>query len=560
MIRKMLIANRGEIACRIITTCREMGIATVAIYADNDKNSRHVQLADEAVWLDGQTLEETYLNTYQIIEAAKRTHVDAIHPGYGLLAENPAFAYAVKGEQLVLIGPSPESIEVMTNKHIAKMILKHIHFLPSYVEDIQSDDVLIAAAEEIGFPIMVKPSAGSGGKGLVRVDKPENLPAALKSARQAAMEYFKDGMLTLEKCAIEPRHICVQVMGDHLGKIVTIGEQECTIRRHHQVLIAESPSAVIKPVLREQMSLRALDIAHQLGLYSAGTIEFLLDEDQNFYFIDMKPGLHVAHSVTELVYGLDLVRWQIQIARGVSLAELLPPFTNTGHFTYEPYGYAAQAHIYAEEPENDFSPATGEILHWESDEYTRTDYGIAVGNQITAAESNLLAKIIAHAETRLETIRQLDYALSQTKLLGVQSNIAYLRRILLQSDFLANIISADYLDETPTLTDSVSDISIRTFVAVAIAYAKQMSLQKSIIEIDHWGNKVQCTVDIIDTQATITIAEQPYHVEIWSTDNHSYRLGIKGHTQTFTIVGNKTIQWVHTTEGISVLECRLLES
>jgi len=561
MIRKMLVANRGVIACRIITTCREMGIATVAVYSEDDKYSRHVRLADEAVKLNGQTLEQTYHSTLAIIEAAKRTRVDAIHPGYGLLAENAAFAYAVKSEQIIFIGPSPESIEVMTNKHIAKLVLKHIHFLPTYVEDIQSDDVLIAAAQEMGFPLKVRASAGTNKDNVHYVNKPHDLEDTLKSARQEAIKMFGDGKLTLEKSAIEPRHICIQLMGDHHGKMITIGEQDCTIRRNHQIIIAESPSAVIKPSLREQMSVRAIDIANQLGFYSAGTIEFLLDAHQNFYFISMKPGLHMAYGVTELVYGMNLIRWQIQIARGVSLAELLPPFTDTDHFTYEPYGYAVQANIYTENPDDDFKPTAGTVFHWETDTYTRTDHGIVVDDVIRETEDNIVAKVIAHAETRLEAIRHLDYSLSQTKLLGIQTNIPFLRKILLQPEYLANIISTDYIIESLPLLSGKFDISTRIFIATAIAFTKQSAIAgQSVVELTHQNQPYQCSLELFDESANVQIGGNTYSVSIWSIDKHTYKLSINDHTQTFTIALHQGHYWIHTIEGIFVLQCRVLDS
>jgi geranyl-CoA carboxylase alpha subunit len=468
MIRKVLIANRGEIACRIVRTCQEMGIATVAVYSDADVQALHVEMADEAVHIGGAKALESYLDGDTIIQAAKRVGAQAIHPGYGFLAENATFAYNVKANDLIFIGPPPEAIEAMGDKRIAKLILQDVPFIPGYTGDDQRDETLISAANDIGYPVMIKATAGGGGKGMRLVEHQEDMKDAIGAAKREAQQAFGNDMLMLEKALIHPRHIEIQLFGDQYGNLVTLGERECSIQRRHQKIIEETPSTALTSALRRQMCDVALNIGEQLGYYNAGTIEFLLDTDGNFYFMEMNTRLQVEHPVTEEVYAVDLVRWQLEVARGNNLNTLLPPGMDLDDVGDHPYGHAIEVRIYAEDPQNQFLPSTGEVLLWQAPSNVRVDSGIRTGDAITPYYDPMVAKIISHASTRLAAIRKLDYALSQTALHGVKHNIAFLREVLFNTDHLGGIISTQFLEEN-NIDHDTDPFDVQCFIAVCMA-------------------------------------------------------------------------------------------
>jgi acetyl/propionyl-CoA carboxylase alpha subunit len=556
MIRKVLIANRGEIACRIIRTCQALGLATVAVYSQADERALHVELADEAIALGGNLPSESYLDQEKIIQAALRTGSDAIHPGYGFLAENATFAYQVRVNGLIFIGPSPEAIEAMGDKRVAKLILRDVPYVPGYIGDDQSDAALIEAAQAIGAPLMIKATAGGGGRGMRLVHDLAGLPAALEAARREAQQAFGNPSLMLEKAIVMPRHIEVQVFGDQHGHVIALGERECSIQRRHQKIIEESPSTALTPELRQQMSETAVSIARQIGYSSAGTVEFLLDGEGHYYFMEMNTRLQVEHPVTELVYGLDLVRLQIEVARGRALTELIDLAR------LQPQGHAIEVRVCAEDPQNGFLPVVGRIAHWEAPPYVRTDSGIRSGDLVTPYYDSMIAKVIAHGETRSEAIRKLDVALSRLQLLGIKNNVNYLRRILMNDDHLGGILSTHFIDDHLDLLPEPPQHVPLALIACALA---QNDLGQ------HWRNNPNRalrqrfrqndeTHEVMLTpqgqgRYQASILGQSYEVQVVAQDGPRFILVVDGHRQPVTVVRSQDDEWwVHTLRGTLVLQ------
>lgn len=555
MIRKLLIANRGEIACRIIRTCRQMGIATVAVYSDIDTHALHVEMADEAVHIGASPATESYLDGEKLIGAAKRTHADAIHPGYGFLSENAAFAKAVRDAGLAYVAPSAEAIAAMGNKKSAKQLLQNIPYIPDYTGDDQSIGAFQEAASEIGYPVMVKAAAGGGGKGMRLVTSAEQLTDAIQAAKREAKQAFNNDTLMLEKAISPARHIEVQVIGDEHGNIIALGDRECSIQRRHQKIVEESPAYGLDPDTRRTLHETAINAAKQLNYNNAGTVEFLMDADGNFYFIEMNTRLQVEHPVTEEVYVIDLVRWQIEIAQGTSLYNLLPPFADED-FIYLPDGHAIEARIYAENPENNFLPVTGHILHWSEPDTVRVDSGVRSGDAVSTYYDPMIAKVIAHAHNRESAIRRLDYALSKLEFLGMKSNVSFLRRVITHPNHIAGNIHTSFLEEYPDLLQAETSTPITALIAAA--------LHKST-SVNHWRNNPNratkqqfsygdaiCTVSLLsDGDAyTVSVDNDNYSVSIISTNNKQMRLSIDGHQQTVTIAQSGEDYWIHTLDSI----------
>ncbi len=440
LIRKVLVANRGEIACRIMRTCRAMGVATVAVYSDTDASARHVREADEAIHLLGNAATNTYLNIPALLDAARRSGADAIHPGYGFLAEQAEFAAACRDANITFIGPAPEVIARMGSKAEARhlMAAADVPVVPGYDGADQSDERFLAAADEIGYPVMVKSSLGGGGKGMRVVAHKGDLPTALASARREALAAFGDATLLLEQAIANPRHVEFQIFGDVHSNLVHLGERECSIQRRHQKIIEETPSPALTPELRARMAEAALTVGRQLAYTNAGTVEFILAPDGHFYFLEVNTRLQVEHPVTELVTGLDLVRWQILVAEGRALPLEQHEITFSGH--------AVEARIYAEDPENGFLPATGSIALWRPPTDARVDAGIETGDTISIYYDPMVAKISASGEDRLGALRHLDAALAHTVLFGVRNNLAFLRRVLMHPAHLAGALDTGFLE------------------------------------------------------------------------------------------------------------------
>jgi len=403
MIETVLIANRGEIACRIIRTCRRLGMRTIAIYSDVDASARHVRMADEAIHVGPSPSSESYLVMEAIINAARRTGADAIHPGLGFLAENSDFAQACADAGLIFIGPTPAAIAAMGNKHAARALVERfgVPVLPGYGGDDQAQDTLRQEAERIGWPLMVKAAAGGGGKGMRLVQRPADLDDACAAARREARQAFGSDELILERALLAPRHIEFQIFGDQHGNLIHLGERECSIQRRHQKVIEETPSLALSPELRIFMGEAAVAAGRAVNYSNAGTVEFLLDRDGRFYFLEINTRLQVEHPVTESVTGLDLVEWQMLIAEG----QALPLCQEEVRMS----GYAIEARLYAENPANDFLPVTGEIVHWcePEGEGIRVESGIQSGDQVSIFYDPMLAKIIAHGPDRATASRRL---------------------------------------------------------------------------------------------------------------------------------------------------------
>ncbi|MGH2484536.1 MAG: acetyl/propionyl/methylcrotonyl-CoA carboxylase subunit alpha, partial [Ktedonobacterales bacterium] len=440
LIHRVLVANRGEIARRVIRTCHAMGIATVAVYSDADANAAHVHEADAAYRLGPSPAGESYLNISALIEAARVMGADAVHPGYGFLSENAGFAAACQEAGLTFIGPEPAVIARMGSKREAKLLMAAagIPVAPGYQGKDQSDARLIAAAHEIGWPVMVKASAGGGGKGMRAVDRAEDLSDALAAARREALAAFGDDTLILEKVIQEPRHVEFQIFGDAHGNVMHLGERECTIQRRHQKIIEETPSTALTPELRARMARAAITAGLQLGYTGAGTVEFILDAAGDFYFLEVNTRLQVEHPVTELVTGLDLVRWQILVAEGRPLPLTQEAVTFTGH--------AIEARVYAEDPDQGFLPTTGRVALWQAPtgDGVRVDAGIQTGDEVSPYYDPMLAKVCAWAEDRVEALRRLDRALGSTILFGVRNNIDYLRRVTCHPAHVAGRLSTAF--------------------------------------------------------------------------------------------------------------------
>ncbi|MEU4599667.1 biotin carboxylase N-terminal domain-containing protein [Nocardia sp. NPDC023988] len=440
----VLVANRGEIAVRVIKTLRAMGIRSVAVYSDADKNARHVREADVAVRLGPAPARESYLSIDKVVDAAVRSGAQAVHPGYGFLSENSAFAAALADAGIVFLGPPAKAIEVMGDKITAKKTVTAfgVPVVPGIAEPGLTDDQLIAAATDIGYPVLVKPSAGGGGKGMRLVERAEDLPAALVSARREAGAAFGDDTLFLERFVTRPRHIEVQVLADAFGNVVHLGERECSLQRRHQKVIEEAPSPLLDAATRARIGTAACNTARSVDYVGAGTVEFIVSADRpdEFFFMEMNTRLQVEHPVTEMVTGIDLVECQVRVAAGQKLARTQDEIHLVGH--------AIEARVYAEDPGRGFLPTGGTVLALSEPEGQgiRVDSGLSVGTVVGSDYDPMLSKVIARGTTRADALAALDRALEQTVLLGVTSNIEFLRFLLADEDVQAGRLDTALLD------------------------------------------------------------------------------------------------------------------
>ncbi|TCK00094.1 biotin carboxylase N-terminal domain-containing protein [Nocardia alba] len=440
----VLVANRGEIAVRVIKTLRAMGIRSVAVYSDADADARHVRAADVAVRLGPAPARASYLSIEKVVDAAVRSGAQAVHPGYGFLSENAAFAAALADAGIVFLGPSARAIEVMGDKITAKKTVTAfgVPVVPGIAEPGLTDAQLIAAAAEVGYPVLVKPSAGGGGKGMRRVADPAELPAALVSARREAGAAFGDDTLFLERFVNRPRHIEVQVLADKFGNVVHLGERECSLQRRHQKVIEEAPSPLLDAQTRARIGAAACNTARSVDYVGAGTVEFIVSADRpdEFFFMEMNTRLQVEHPVTEMVTGVDLVECQVRVAAGQKLARTQDEIHLVGH--------AIEARVYAEDPGRGFLPTGGTVLALSEPQGAgvRVDSGISVGTVVGSDYDPMLSKVIARGTTRADALAALDRALDQTVLLGVTSNIEFLRFLLADDDVQAGRLDTALLD------------------------------------------------------------------------------------------------------------------
>ncbi len=440
----VLIANRGEIAVRVIRTLRRMGIRSVAVYSEADTGARHVAEADVAVLLGPAPARQSYLNIPAVVDAAVRTGAQAVHPGYGFLSENADFAAALADAGIIFIGPPAAAIATMGDKITAKATVSRfdVPVVPGLARPGLGDDDLIAAAQEVGYPVLVKPSAGGGGKGMRMVERPADLPAALAGARRESAAAFGDDTLFLERFVLRPRHIEVQVLADQHGNVLHLGERECSLQRRHQKVIEEAPSALLDGPTRARIGAAACDTARSVDYVGAGTVEFIVSADRpdEFFFMEMNTRLQVEHPVTEMVTGWDLVEWQVRIAAGEKLL--------AGQDDIEMRGHAMEARVYAEDPARGFLPTGGQVLAVQEPTApgVRVDSGLYAGTVVGSDYDPMLAKVIAHGDDRAAALRGLDRALADTGVLGVVTNIDFLRFLLADTDVVAGRLDTGLLD------------------------------------------------------------------------------------------------------------------
>ncbi|MBU7031341.1 MAG: acetyl-CoA carboxylase biotin carboxylase subunit [Theionarchaea archaeon] len=471
MFERVLVANRGEIAVRIMSACKELGVKTVAVFSDVDSRSPHVRMADEAYPLGDPAPLESYLNISKIITAARETGADAIHPGYGFLAENDLFARECEREHITFIGPSSEVIRLMGHKVEAKTTIQKagVPPIPGYHGAHQDIETLIGAGEEIGFPLIIKAASGGGGKGMRIVGDSSQLEDSLESCKRESLKAFGDDSVFLEKYLDSPRHVEFQVLGDQHGHTVHLFERECSIQRRHQKIIEETPSTALTPRLRETMGKAAVTVAQAVGYTNAGTVEFMVDGQKNFYFLEMNTRLQVEHPVTEFVTGVDLVKWQLRIASGEELTLTQDHLRQRGH--------AIECRIYAEDPSNDFLPSTGTLHHVEipCGINIRNDSGIEEGMEITSHYDPLLAKLTVYGENRGDTIQKMLWSLSHYVVLGVTTNIGFLQHVLAHPDFRKGHITTHFIPEHPELFPGTG---IPDVVLIAAAISETLGVNR----------------------------------------------------------------------------------
>jgi len=567
-INKLLVANRGEIAIRVFRTCRMLGISTVAVFSEADKNAFFVKHADEAISLGGFSASESYLLQDKIIEAAKRTGADAIHPGYGFLSENESFAERCEKEEIIFVAPNAKAINAMGDKIRSKEIMvKHeVPVVPGYDGKDQSVTMLKKKAIEIGFPVLLKASAGGGGKGMRIVRDEKSLEKDIEGAKREALNAFGDDTLLIEKYFDSARHIEFQIMGDKHGNVIHLFERECSIQRRFQKIIEESPSPVMTPALRDKMSAAALKAAKAIKYDNAGTVEFIVDDKLNFYFLEVNTRLQVEHPVTELVTGLDLVKLQIEVAQGIPLSVKENELKQTGH--------AIECRLYAEDPSNNFLPAIGRIHSFLPDETscTRYDSGIESGSVVDIHYDPMIAKVITWGETRSEAIRKMKHSLRKTALLGITSNKNFLIDILNHPEFEEGKFNTHFLNRHPELSakktlseNQLHQVSIAATLWLWSQGKSKRDLLKNIPS--GWRNNfykmqeekfsVEGTEVIVayrnqNEVFSFKIADKEFSASLINQSNEQITCEIVGHRKNFIIAQSGEALFIHDDEAGSV--------
>lgn len=466
-IQKILVANRGEIALRVMRSAKELGIKTVAIYSEADRNSLHVRYADEAVCVGPPASSESYLRIDKILKACKDLGVDAIHPGYGFLSENAAFARQVTNAGIIFIGPSPEAIEIMGDKLAAKaaVLKRDVPLVPGLDKAITDIKFAKEKAEEIGYPILIKASAGGGGKGMRIVEDPKDFEEQMDRAVSEAKNAFGDGSVFIEKFVTSPRHIEIQIIGDQYGNIVHLFERECSIQRRHQKVIEEAPSSVLTPEKREKMGKAAIDVAKSCNYYGAGTVEFIVDEKLDFYFLEMNTRLQVEHPVTEQITGMDLVKEQIRIAEGKTLSVKQEDLKIIGH--------SIEVRVYAEDPQNNFLPDIGNLKVYKRPQGTgvRVDDGFEQGMDIPIHYDPMIAKLVTFADNRDEAIKRMIRAIDEYEIVGIQTTLSFCKYVLEHEAFTSGNFDTKFIEKyfTPEVLDeSISEEEAKIAAALAV--------------------------------------------------------------------------------------------
>jgi geranyl-CoA carboxylase alpha subunit len=524
---KILIANRGEIACRVMRTAKELGYRTVAVYSTADAGARHVQKADEAVCIGPAQVNQSYLVIDNIIQAAQKTGADAIHPGYGFLSENAEFARACAAANIVFIGPTAEAIHLMGSKRLSKiaMLAAGVPCIPGYEGAAQDEPSLISAAGQIGYPLMIKASAGGGGRGMRLVHEAKDLAEQIRTARSEAQNAFGSGELILERAVIKPRHVEIQVFGDQHGNIVFLGERDCSVQRRHQKVVEEAPCPVMTPQLRQAMGEAAVKAAASVNYVGAGTVEFLLDQSGEFFFLEMNTRLQVEHPVTELITGVDLVAWQLRAAAGEPLPLKQEQIRLTGH--------AMEVRLYAEDAAHNFLPQTGSVLRWEPEllDGVRIDHGLVEGQAVSPFYDPMLAKIITYGTTRDEARRKLVRAVEQCVLLGVNGNQRFLANLLAHPEFAAGHATTAFIAEHFHADPSLSPqppAAQELAVAATLLYQQSANARAHQSELAGWRSAGSAPWQFI-----LKHGEQKYPVslEVQVPGSQPSLLAIVGDTQ-----------------------------
>lgn len=473
---KVLIVNRGEIAVRILRACRELGMKVVAVYSDADRNAPHVRFADEAYYIGAPPARESYLRVDKLLDVAKRSGAQAVHPGYGFLAERAEFAQACVDNDLVFIGPSANAIKVMGDKQEARETVKAagVPIVPGTEPGLR-DEEMLAAAEKMGFPVLVKAVAGGGGKGMRPVHRAEDLADAIAGARREALAAFGDDVVYLEKMITGARHIEIQLLADSHGNTLYLGERECSLQRRHQKLIEEAPSYVVDEDLRRRMGEVAVAAAKAVDYVNAGTIEFLVDQDKNFYFLEMNTRLQVEHPVTELVTGIDIAQEQLRVARGRRL-----------RFTQEDVkmrGWAIECRINAEDPYNNYLPSTGMIttMRLPTGPGVRVDTGVFAGYEITPYYDSMISKLICYGETRAEAVLRMRRALEEYRIMGVKTNIPFHQHMMDSHRFMTGNFDTKFVEDRFSMTDRGPEHEMEAAVlATLVAHHEMMQASQKI--------------------------------------------------------------------------------
>lgn len=548
LFKKILIANRGEIAVRIIRSAQKLGIRTVALYAEADADALHVKMADEAYYLGENDLAETYLNIDKIIKFAKISQSEAIHPGYGFLAENPAFVAACEKANVTFIGPDSRSIKLMGNKIESRKFIKKIG-IPMTEGKTGDVETLIGEGKKIPLPILVKAAAGGGGKGMRIVNDYDELPSIIETTMREAKNYFGDGTVYVEKYIEQPRHIEVQVMADHHGNVIHLFERECSIQRRYQKIIEESPSPTLTPRVREKICNAAVKIASEIGYVNAGTVEFLVDKDLNFYFLEMNTRVQVEHPVTEMVTGTDIVREQIFVAAGNPLSLKQDDLKQNGH--------AIESRIYAEDPENNFLPSPGvmSFYHQPKGEGIRVDTGIDRATEIHSFFDPMISKLIVWAEDREIAREKMITALKEFIVHGIKTNISYLIKLLQQEAYIENVINTKFCDEhtdyiTGLITKEKEETPVHVPLIAILTYGFFGNKSKDQVgtvwqQIGYWRDHMEITLvldgkeylaDIVKKEKDfmkVEIAGDLYKVRLVGVENGRITMVINDHYHSF---------------------------
>lgn len=465
---KLLIANRGEIALRIIRACHELGISTVAVFSEADRNAPHVRYADEAYFIGPPPARESYLVIEKLLDVAARSGAEAVHPGYGFLAERAAFAQACFDAGLVFVGPHPRAIEVMGDKQVARQTVKAagVPIVPG-TEPGLTDDELVGAAGEVGYPLLVKAAAGGGGKGMRPVYEAERLPASLAAARREALAAFGDGTIYLEKMIAEGRHIEIQLLADVHDNVIHLGERECSLQRRHQKLIEEAPSFVVDEEMRQKMGAVAVAAARAVDYVNAGTVEFLVDREKNFYFLEMNTRVQVEHPVTELVTGVDIVQEQLRIARGRKL--------RLSQEDVRMDGWAIECRINAEDPYNDYLPSTGTIttIRLPTGPGVRVDSGVYPGAEVTPYYDSMISKLVCFGETRGEAVLRMRRALEEYRIMGVKTNIPFHQHMMDSHRFLTGQFDTQFVEERFSMAEREAPDELEAAILATLVAHRQ---------------------------------------------------------------------------------------